>query len=131
MLIQHRWIMLCLVPIILSSCAVVHNYRAYDGAARPGSEVAVLHAPKRVFIRRLDGRDDFVPFFTGDMSYGGVDVELLPGTHVVSLVYADAKGDVSESRDIRFEALAGRRYAVTYGYGGEFMRFWVTPIDER
>jgi uncharacterized protein YccT (UPF0319 family) len=104
---------LLLLPPVLAGCAARGPLAAYDGPARPVSEVALVEVPEQVQVLAIDGREPPPSFLSSN-----IELALLPGEHVLSLRYVELfrlSGDEHEvirSRPaaLRFAAVAGGRY---------------------
>lgn len=99
---------------LLGGCATSRApLQAYEGAARPAAEVAVLDVPETLQVMAVDGREP-----PPALLRRGVQLALLPGEHVLSLRYVQIfqlnadEHDVVRSRQaaLRFTAVAGGRY---------------------
>lgn len=96
-----------LIAVLASGCA---TYQAYDGAARPASELAIIEGsaklrtevPLALVIRSVDGREV-------DLRYASVAV--LPGTHAL-LVDCQVGGSAGATsrHGLKVEVSAGSRY---------------------
>lgn len=120
-----------LVAVILATgCATPQPtvIRGYDGPEQPAAALAVVTAPHEVDVLKVDGGPVARPDLLGQG--GRKRVELLPGTRTLTVRYyqpadLDTYGtpgvlpDRSPPRAFRFEAAAGRTYAITYRFDGD------------
>lgn len=110
----HRVMILSIFLVLLSSCASASKpIRAYAGAERPAAEIARFQVPSALEILAFDGKKLETPYVPGSQ----YELEVLPGEHVLKVVYAELWGDPTSSEHVTSDAFlfklsvsAGRTY---------------------
>ncbi|MCX7009059.1 MAG: hypothetical protein NTY53_17725 [Kiritimatiellaeota bacterium] len=125
------------VGMVLSSVAVMllagcvgpsagnETFKAYDGAVKPSIELAVVHASTPVYISKVDDKvgptkvsfrwGGFRAFLTTkSFCRNGLDIEVLPGAHVLIFNFAEGNTVFSTAgTEVSANFEAGKRYEVT------------------
>jgi len=130
----HRYIILSIALVLLSSCASVDNpVRMYTGDKRPDVEIAKLLVPSALEVLSIDGKKLKTPYVPG----GLYEVEVLPGTHVLTVVYAELWGDSTTSEHVTSDAFhfklitrAGSRYEFKHNGPYDLVAADFTQISE-
>ena len=110
----HRVMILSILLVLLSSCANANKpVRAYAGVERPAAEIARFQIPSALEILAVDGKKLETPYVPGSQ----YELEVLPGEHVLKVVYAELWGDPTTSEYVTSDAFlfklsvgAGRTY---------------------
>jgi len=95
---------------------------------------AVLLGDKQTYIKRFDGAD--VPSLIKYGAYHGFELHVLPGYHdlTVYAYFGFDSGAVSgytrySTADLRFQAEAGKTYAIRYKRESASIRYWIEPVE--
>ncbi len=101
----------------LSACGgiSVHNYKAHSDNNLSEDAVSILHVTRNNYVKRIDGKGSYSPSHISDLSpYIGAKIELLPGTHTLSLKYSkemfQGSSHTKENNDFNFTFLSGKQY---------------------
>ena len=116
--------------LFAAGCATTQVDRAYEGPARPASEVAALSVPYQVDLLTIDGKS--APGSSMFTTVDRRDVELLPGIHEIVARYNSPYDDHATFSDpepvfLRFAAEAGARYDLRFELGRSARRatLWI------
>jgi len=98
-----------LVSAVVSGCASIRTYQAYEGETLPKSKIAILRETKKFYIISFC-KSDLETIDGKDVNWAGL-VEMLPGPHQVSfrLEYV-TWGSEYRSGLFEFQAEAGHVY---------------------
>lgn len=99
----------------LTACATQGPIKAYEGQTRAPNELALLSIPEQVEVMAVDGHEPPPSFLKSN-----VELNMLPGEHVLSLRYVELfqlgsdEHDVVRSKQaaLRFTAVAGTAYTL-------------------
>lgn len=102
-----------LLTVIMIGCGriSIHNYKAHDREGLSANKLAILHVTRHNFVREIDGKGQYSPSSVSDLfPYSGARIELLPGTHTLSLEYQSSSLRSTEKSKINYRFLPGKEY---------------------
>ena len=121
-------LILGILIVITSGCAT----RAYEGVPHPSTEIAVVHDDARFY--GFVNRNVHVVSVDGEkLSKRGFKLELLPGVHVLGVIFLDVRFGLARTAKspcwITFYAEAGREYRIASETTGELWQIWL--VDQQ
>lgn len=129
----RRYMVLALLPL-LTGCASVAVYRAYEDASLPAQKVAkvvgIKHGNHVIFqglneevgIHEVDGEPTF-SFWSSSIDPVPKEVYVLPGKHELLVRYSH-KGNMAFER-LSLDAEAGKTYAIRMAVVPSGRKFWI------
>lgn len=112
---MFKRIILWIAILGLSACGriSIYKYRAHDITAPDVAKISMLYVSREIFVHEIDGNGKYSPGYSSDLfPYSAAEIELLPGTHTLSLKYASGRQYSLNKSNITYNFLPGRKYFI-------------------
>jgi hypothetical protein len=106
-------LILLTILLVLSACGRIniYKYKAHDYKDAGDAKVSILHVTRENYVYEIDGKGKYSPDHVSDLfPYSAAQIELLPGTHTLSLKFASSIYHSVNKNDLTFNFLPGRQY---------------------
>lgn len=108
-----KQIILIIMLVELSGCGriSIHSYKAHDKDGLSESNISILHVTRNNYVHEIDGKGKYSPSHVSDLfPYSGAKIELLPGTHTLSMKYRSQSSYSTGKANLKYKFLPGKQY---------------------